>query len=178
MKTFDLIAALDQKNGIGKEGKLPWALSGDMQRFKTITLASSERNKINAVIMGRKTWESILPKFRPLIGRLNVVLTKKADYPFPRGVLKAQSLESAVTLLDNEEYQKKIDHIFVIGGASVYREAIEHPLCRKIYLTKIVGDFSCDCFFPEFEKNFEKIESLSSCSDRGITYSFCTYRRI
>ena len=178
MKNIHLIVAIDQKNGIGKEDKLPWALSGDMQHFKSVTLKVSAKNKINAVIMGRKTWESIPEKFRPLSGRLNIVLTQNKDYALTGDVLKAQSLEEAIRLLAGDEFKEKVDHIFVIGGASVYREAIRHPLCQKIYLTKVEGDFSCDCFFPEFAKHFKQTESLPSCSEKGVSYAFCTYERV
>lgn len=178
MRTFDLIVAVDQKNGIGKEGRLPWALSGDMHHFKSVTLASASKDKMNAVIMGRTTWESIPLKFRPLAGRLNIVLTKNAHYPLPSGVLKAPSLDQAMAIFENPKYQGRIDQVFIIGGASVYREAICHPLCRKIHLTRIDHDFSCDCSFPEITKNFELAESSPCQTENGIPYTFHTYRRI
>ncbi len=178
MKTFDLIVAVDQKNGIGKNGQMPWALSGDMHHFKSVTAGSASKGKINAVVMGRATWESIPLKFRPLAGRLNVVLTKNAHYQLPEGVLKAHSLEDAMAIFESLKYQERIDQVFIMGGGSVYHEAISHPLCRKIYLTRIDSDFSCDRFFPEITKNFEQIESSSPQTDHGVRYTFFVYRRI
>jgi dihydrofolate reductase len=177
MKPFNLIVAIDQKNGIGKQGKLPWALSGDMQHFKAITLKTDRKGYVNAVVMGRRTWESIPQKFRPLTKRFNIVLTKNDRYALPEGVLSAQSLERAIEVLGHSEEERQIDHIFVIGGASVYQEAIEHPLCQKIYLTNVEGDFLCDAFFPEFKKNFKQVDASPSFCEKGITYSFCTYVR-
>ena len=76
--TFQLVVAATRKLGIGKSGSMPWKLPGDMAYFKDITSKTADSSKQNAVIMGRKTWESIPPKFRPLPGRINVVLTRGA----------------------------------------------------------------------------------------------------
>ena len=76
--TFQLVVAATRKLGIGKAGSMPWKLPGDMAYFKEITSKTADSGKQNAVIMGRKTWESIPPKFRPLPGRINVVLTRGA----------------------------------------------------------------------------------------------------
>ena len=76
--TYQLVVAATRKLGIGKAGKMPWKLPGDMAYFKELTSKTAESGMQNAVIMGRKTWESIPPKFRPLPNRVNVVLTRKA----------------------------------------------------------------------------------------------------
>lgn len=76
--TFQLVVAATRKLGIGKNGSMPWKLPGDMAYFKEITSKTADSAKQNAVVMGRKTWESIPPKFRPLPGRINVVLTRGA----------------------------------------------------------------------------------------------------
>ena len=146
-----------------------------MQHFKSVTLATALKGFMNAVVMGRKTWESIPEKFRPLANRLNVVLTRNKDSILPAGVLRASSFAKALELLGTQD--KKIDHIFIIGGASVYQEAIVHPFCQKIYVTKVQGDFSCDTFFPEFKSTFKEIECSSSCCECGKTYSFSVYAR-
>ena len=76
--TFQLVVAATRKLGIGKHGSMPWKLPGDMAYFKELTSKTADSSKQNAVIMGRKTWESIPLKFRPLPGRINVVLTRNA----------------------------------------------------------------------------------------------------
>jgi dihydrofolate reductase len=177
LKTFSIIVAVDQKNGIGKDGMLPWNLPADMKHFKATTLETSSSDQINAVVMGRKTWESIPEKWRPLAGRLNVVLTANDDYILPEGVLKFQGFDQALKALSGKEYQKRMEHIFVIGGASVYTQAVSHPLCDKIYLTSIEGDFGCDVFFPEFKRSFEQKGFSREYSEHGVKFSFAVYER-
>ena len=84
---FSLIVAMDSQNGIGKNGQLPWHLPADLKHFKEITCTVRDPKKQNVVLMGRKTWDSIPEKFRPLPGRINVVLTRHPDLKFPLGVL-------------------------------------------------------------------------------------------
>ncbi|HOD12336.1 MAG TPA: dihydrofolate reductase [Candidatus Omnitrophota bacterium] len=177
LKTFDIIVAADQNNGIGKNGVLPWDLPEDMKHFKTITLAVADATRKNAVIMGRKTWESIPERFRPLSGRLNVVLTTSRDYPLPSSVFRAYSLDVALDELSSEQYDCLIDHVFVIGGASVYAQAIEHPQCRKIFLTRIGSDFGCDAFFPLIDQRFHLIDRSSTHGQGAVPYQFLVYER-
>jgi dihydrofolate reductase/thymidylate synthase len=80
MRTFECIVACDANRGIGLEGSVPWRLRGDMAYFKRKTSAVEKEGNVNAVIMGRKTWESIPAKFRPLPGRLNIILTRNEAY--------------------------------------------------------------------------------------------------
>ena len=98
MRSFAIVVALDDKQGIGKANALPWRLARDMQRFKDVTIPAPAGRQ-NAVVMGRKTWDSLPPKYRPLPGRLNVVLTSNPDLALPSGVLRAGSLDHALTLL-------------------------------------------------------------------------------
>jgi dihydrofolate reductase len=121
---------MDRGRVIGHQGKLPWHLPADLQRFKRLTMG-------HHIIMGRKTWESI---GRPLPGRTSVVITRNANYSAPGAVLAA-SLHEALTLarLDPEP--------FVIGGAEIFREAL--PRATRIYLTKILAEYDGDTWFPE-----------------------------
>ena len=143
--TFAIIAAVDADFGIGKNGTLPWQLPADLKHFKTIT-ATASPNKKNAVIMGRKTWESLPEQFQPLPGRVNLVLSRQGDLKLPAGVLWTDNFDTALQQLSKESL---IDQIFVIGGAKIFNETITHPACRKIYLTHIAKSFHCDCFFPQ-----------------------------
>jgi dihydrofolate reductase len=176
--TFDIIVAMDQETGIGQGGALPWNLPGDMKHFKEITSRTKDSSKINAVIMGRKTWDSIPEKFRPLPGRVNVVITRNPDLVLPDGVLKAESLDNALAKLSLPSEANRIESVFVIGGAQIFKAALAHPGCQKIHLTHISQAFSCDTFFPEFKKKFGKETYRSeSHQDGPFEYCFAGYER-
>lgn len=162
-KSFSLIAAVDEQLGIGNQNQLPWRLSGDMAYFKKITAK-------NIVIMGRKTWESIPEKFRPLSDRLNVILCRKSDYcPYPNTdqVIIKHSLEAALNIQND-----RMDQLFVIGGASLYHESINHPLCNTLYITQIHKTFDCDSFFPSYKEKFNLSEQSELFEEHGIKYQF------
>ena len=173
MKGFSIIVALDEAHGIGKGGLLPWHLPADLAHFKKITTASHGGRK-NVVIMGRKTWESIPDKFKPLPGRLNVIITGQADYLLPSGVGRASSLETALL----EYCSKDFGEVFVIGGAKVFVEAILHPLCEKLYLTLIYGKFDADVFFPEIPPSFKPAGSSEKTQENEKTFSFLNLSRV
>lgn len=151
-KTFDMVVAVEENHGIGTKGTLPWKIKHDMNYFKTITTAA-ENGKINAVIMGRKTYESIPEKFRPLPGRLNIVITSQIHSELKDNPAYASSLKDALDIAWSKD---DIGTVFVIGGAQVYRDAIKLPECRMLHITQIFANFEeCDVFFPEFEELFE-----------------------
>ena len=172
MKNFSIIVAFDEERGIGKAGSLPWHIPGDLKHFKEITTAGSE-DFPNAVIMGRKTWESIPDKFRPLPARLNVVITSQDGYALPEGVLKAHSLDNALEVVCNKG-DKRIGDIFVIGGAQVFAQAIRHSLCGRIYLTRVHGCFDCDVFFPEISHKFKEMACSRKFEENKKIFSFFT----
>ena len=188
-KAFQLVVAATKQLGIGRNGSLPWKLPGDMAYFKHITTKTADPNKRNAVIMGRKTWESIPPKFRPLKNRLNVVLTRQqidknssrsangSNNPSSESdVVKCSSLSSAMSLLTGTEYNDHLENIFVIGGGQVYKEAVEAPECAVIHLTVIESHFECDTFFPEIDpKRFALWSAASPQSDNDVRYHFLCY---
>jgi dihydrofolate reductase/thymidylate synthase len=158
-----VVAATKDEMGIGFEGGLPWRLPKDMAYFKAVTAQVNEPGARNAVIMGRKTWESIPAKFRPLAGRLNVILSRSgtlveaggavastsenaapgnasggaAPAVLPEGVLLQPSLDAALELLAGAEYAASVERVFVIGGAQVYSEAMASPLCQAVHLTEV-----------------------------------------
>jgi dihydrofolate reductase len=104
---FSIILAIDSKNGLGKENALAWKLSGDMKYFKKTTVLTDNPDDINVVIMGRKTWESIPSKFRPLPGRINCVLTRNPPHIPPsqgggnQGCVYFESLDSCLEEIEN-----------------------------------------------------------------------------
>lgn len=176
MVFFDIVVAVDDQSGIGKEGKLPWRLSADLKRFKEITATRNDPSKINAVIMGRKTWESLPDQYRPLPGRINIVLSRNEQVLLPEGVSKAKNLQDALQITTQSFLQKKIENIFVIGGAQIFKEALLSAQCRQIHLTRIKGVFHCDVFFPEIN-HFKEIFRSSMQKEGSVEYCFFTYER-
>ena len=143
---FSIIVAHDLNRGIGINNDLPWHCPTDMAYFKALTTGDNQQN---AVIMGRKTWESIPEKFRPLPNRRNIVLSNtESDF---NGAHSAQSLEEALQLAEGA------DAVFVIGGAKLYAEALAHPQCDDLYVTKMFGRFNCDAHFPDYSEGFKCI---------------------
>ena len=174
MKDFSIIVAMDDSRGIGKTGLLPWSISGDMKHFKAITLDASD-GKQNAVIMGRKTWESIPERFRPLPERLNVVLSKNNNLSLPQYCLKFSNLNEA---LEAVSIRNDVDQLFVIGGEMIFNQAISFSECKKLYITEISGDFGCDVFFPAIPPSFKKISQSPVFQENNYSFSFTEYQKI
>lgn len=122
-RTYQIVVAATRSLGIGKDGKLPWRLPSDLKFFKEVTVTTSDPGKKNAVIMGRKTWESIPLQYRPLPGRLNVVLTRSGsfDVAATENVVMCRSLSLALQMLAASPYCLSIEKVFVIGGGELYR---------------------------------------------------------
>lgn len=159
--------------GIGAGNKLPWRLKGDLKYFFEVTVKAAP-GKINAVLMGRKTWESLPDFARPLKGRVNVVLSR-GGFELPEGIISGSSLDDAFEKLSA---RGDVDKVFIIGGASLYAQAINHPDCEKIYLTEVAGQFNCDAFFPFIPVGvFEKKSESKPNEENGIRYKFAVYGR-
>jgi dihydrofolate reductase/thymidylate synthase len=176
MLRYDVVVAADEKGGIGKEGKLPWKLPGDTKFFKELTSGTEDGAKRNAVIMGRKTWDTIPPRFRPLDRRLNVVVTRNAALELPDGVLRASSIENAVELIDAEG--DAVERVFLIGGGQLYAIGMDLPNCRMIYLTRVLGHFECDAFIPEPGDDYDLRFASDRQEENGLGYIFEVYERI
>lgn len=170
---FDLVVAMDLNSGIGKEGGLPWHLPADLKHFKQLTTTTRSPSQKNAVIMGRKTWDSIPEKFRPLPNRINAVISRNKDLILPSGVLRGDSLESVLNQLST--MTNEVESIFVIGGAQIFDQAIRHPGCRKIYVTQIFKKFDCDTFFPPLHAVWQQIFASAQFLDQTLSYSFMEY---
>ena len=173
MKPFSIIVAFDSEYGIGKNGQLAWRLPADLKHFKEITSAVTNPARQNALIMGRKTWESLPEKCRPLPGRVNMVLSKGGKLNLPSGVLSAQSLDEALNQLSTSN----VESIFVIGGAQIYAYAIQHPLCQRLYVTHVQGQYACDTYFPPIAKDFFPISASEQYQEAGIAFHFSDYLR-
>lgn len=127
-----IVAALKPSLGIGSNGKMPWRLRKEIRYFKEVTSKTTTENSRNAVIMGRKTWESIPAKFRPLPDRLNIILSRSYENEIiDSNIIHANSVESSLSLISN------VDRIFIIGGAQIYNELINNPLVSQLLITEI-----------------------------------------
>jgi len=174
-RPVSVIVASTIKGGIGKDGALPWRLPQDLAHFKKITVATTQDGAQNAVIMGRKTWDSIPEKFRPLPGRLNVVLTSATNPTYPEGVLVASSVAAATQML---ETRTDVGEIFVIGGQAAYKEAMEMSSCVRLYVTRIAKEFECDAFFPAVDEAvFKPVHVSATLSHQAIPFDFVVYER-
>lgn len=178
LRPFQIVVALCDDNGIGREGKLPWAIEADMKHFRKLTSVVHDPSKHNAVIMGRKTWESIPQNFRPLKNRLNIVLTRQ-----PRDlssvVIQSPSLEAALQTLSEPPLNSSVENVFVIGGSEVYREALLDKNCAVLHVTKIEGIFECDRHFPAIPESFRVYAATSPIRDPAskTRYAFLVYRQ-
>lgn len=143
LANFSIIVAIDSGNGIAKEGSIPWDSSSDMKFFKEITCGKGK----NAVIMGRHTYESIPPNFRPLSNRSNIVVSRKWKQEDHNGITVCNSVIDALFAAGTN---KNYDEIFIIGGEQLYKETVRDfmYLCKKIYVTKFKMNYECDQFFP------------------------------
>lgn len=175
-QTFSIIAAIDAEGGIGKNGQIPWQISADMKRFKEITTTVRSAGKKNVVLMGRRTWESLPEKFRPLPDRINVVISRNDSLKFPAGVYRAASLEQGLEMISSK-LADEVEGAFVIGGAQVYAEALNHPGCEKVYLTRISKSFGCDTFFPKELPGFKRISESTLLRQSAFRFTFQVYTR-
>lgn len=167
LKMFNIIIATDCQGWIGKNWLLPWRISQDMLYFRDITVW----NWKNAVIMGRKTWESIPKKFRPLPNRLNCVLSSSSENKKEENWFN--SLEDCLKFIEKQE----IYEIFIIWWANLYNQVLNHPLLDKIYLTKVEWDYNCDVFFDWIPENFGLISDSWPQKEWDYYFSFKVYQK-
>ena len=172
---FKLIVACDTKNGIGKDNDIPWKLSKELKYFKQITNHSNYPLLKNVVIMGRKTWESIPTKHKPLHNRINIVLTSNADnFTNTTDLFYSNSITDCIELIKTIE-NVNMDNIFVIGGETIYKTFIENYVIQKIYLTEVYQNFDCDTFFPTILDKFKLGKVSKFIEENGIYYRNIVY---
>ena len=162
MTELVLIAGVARQGAIGRDNQLLWRLPEDLARFKALTLG-------HPVIMGRKTWDSLPARFRPLPGRRNLVISRNTELR-PEGAELFSSLQQAITACAGA------DQLFVIGGAQIYAEAL--PLADRLELTEIDADFEADCFFPAWNRqDFIETQRETRTGPEGWRYDFVSYKR-
>lgn len=159
--TLSLIAGVARNGTIGNNNELLFRLPEDMRHFKRSTLGCP-------VIMGRKTWDSLPPKFRPLPGRLNIVVTRDTGWT-AEGAAVAHSLEAA------RDHCPPGSDAWVIGGAQVYAQAL--PLATSVVVTEIAQDFEGDALAPELGPGWTAVEREDQVAASGLPFSFVTYQR-
>ena len=163
-----LIVAMSENRVIGKNNDLIWHLPKDMRFFKETTMG-------HHVIMGRKNFESIAHKYRPLTDRTNIVITRQAEYK-AEGCIVVDSVETALEIAKNNGENEP----FIIGGGQIYRIALEENLVDKIYLTKVHHSFEGDTFFPELSSDWKETNKTENKADEKhkYNYDFITYKKI
>lgn len=167
---ISIILAVAQNNCIGKNNQMPWHISEDLKRFKTLTMG-------HPVIMGRKTLESILGYLKkPLPGRDNIIVTRNKNVLYPDSdIYQSAGIEQAIERARKLAIEGGKNEIFIIGGAQIYNQSLS--LAHRIYLTKVHREIAGDAFFPNIEKSdWEEVES-SSYKEHDPPYSFITLDR-
>ena len=159
---MELIVAVYDDWGIGRDGTQPVALSVDRKFFRETTRGA-------AVIAGRKTVGDF-PGQKPLPGRLNIILTRQGgDYP---GFTVCDSTEAAVEAVRDQQ------RVFVIGGGTIYRQML--PMCDRAYITKVHTTIACDTYFPNLDEDpqWKLTETIMQGEENGIGYEMCLYERV
>ncbi len=156
---LNLIYARAANGVIGQNNALPWHLPEDLAHFKRTTLGCP-------VIMGRKTWDSLPPKFRPLPGRLNIVVSRNPDWQ-AAGAQHAASIPQALALCPAGS------EVWVIGGAQIYAQAL--PLASRVVVTEIAQDFEGDAFAPTLDAAWQVQRRETHLSGSGMPFAFVTY---
>jgi len=159
VQKISIIVAMSKNNVIGANNALPWHISEDLKRFKSLTMGKP-------IIMGRKTFDSI---GRPLPGRKNIVITRNTDLKI-KGVDVVSSLDNVFSLIKDEE------QVFVIGGEEIYRIFLDHA--THLYVTEIDSVLEGDAYFPQFSANYwQEISREKSVNEEGLHFSFVDYQR-
>ena len=159
---LNLIYARAANGVIGKDGAMPWHLPEDLAHFKRLTQG-------HPVIMGRKTWDSLPVRFRPLPGRANIVVTRQADWN-EIGAQRASSLREALSMAEQTDSEA-----WIIGGAQIYAQAL--PLASRVEVTEIGRDFDGDAHAPQLGPEWQEVARSRHVGSGGLPFSFVTYER-
>ena len=163
MTKFSLIVAMDREHGIGKNNDLMWHLPRDMRFFKSTT-------EKHVVIMGRKNYDSIPEKYRPLSNRQNVIITRNKAFK-AINCLVFHTVDEALNHFVNDERE-----VFIIGGGEIYKIAMNLEGLNKMYITNVDGVFNADTFFPSFDNTmWEKEKIMSQEFDEKHQFTFNTF---
>jgi len=160
---INIIVAVAKYNVIGKENGLPWKLPSDILNFKRTTNGHS-------VLMGRKTWESLPKKFRPLPNRKNIILTTDKDF-VAKGAIIRHDLEKVI-----HDYQNNNQELFIIGGSEIYKQAFKYA--DRLFLTEIYQDVDGDAYLEGlYMKDWELVEADEKITENGFDFKISLYKR-
>jgi len=168
-----IVAKTFLKNGIGKNNTIPWYICDDFRHFKYTTTENNISNKLNSIIMGKNTWNSI-PK-TPLPNRNNIIVSETLynENKDTKNIKYVKSFRNALEVAYDIS-----DNTFIIGGERIYKEAIEHPHCNKLYITDIYNNYNCDTYFPELNINKFTLTNVSDFKkEHNINYRYLIYER-
>jgi dihydrofolate reductase len=166
-----IIVATDENLGIGKNGVMPWNIKGEMKHFTETTTKTTDPKKQNMMVMGRTTWYSIPENHRPLKNRKNVVLTQQKELT-QEGVKFCGSFDEAFALADDS-----VESIFIMGGASIYKQAVEKRLADGIFITRINKEYECDTYFPEIPAEYGEPATIGGGEEDDVSYTFLFYSK-
>ena len=152
-----LIVAVAENGIIGKDGKMPWSIPGELKRFRELTTG-------NVVVMGRKTFEAVGCK--PLPGRTNIIISRTMENS-GEDYLLARSLEEAISMAGERD-------VYISGGSGLYEESL--PLVEKMYITEVHKAFDGDTWFPEFDES-QFAKTVDEYHEGEIPYTYVTYTR-
>ncbi|XP_033947318.1 dihydrofolate reductase [Pseudochaenichthys georgianus] len=185
-RMLNAIVAVCPDLGIGMDGQLPWhpvRLNNEFKHFRKMTATPSVEGKQNVVIMGRKTWFSIPEKNRPLNNRINIVLSRECRAPPAGAHHLAPDFSSALRLVETE-LAERTAQVWVIGGSSLYKELMQFPGTRRLFVTRIMKQFECDTFLPEISLDrYRLLPQFPGVppelqEENGIQYRFEVYESI
>ncbi|MVU82892.1 dihydrofolate reductase [Nocardia sp. ET3-3] len=159
-RTIGLIWAQTPKGIIGRDNAIPWRVPEDMTHFKDVTWG-------HPVVMGRKTWDSLPPRFRPLEGRRNIVVTRQADWS-AEGAERAGSLAEALEMTGDRS-------VWIAGGGEIYRAAM--PFATELMVTEVEADVDGDTLAPVIDPEWQADEDDWRESSKGLRYRFRRYTR-
>ncbi len=176
MKNFSIILAVDNENWLWNNNDLAWDIPKDRKYFKSITTQTKNPNKQNAVIMWRKTWESIPEKYRPFSHRYNCVLSQnyKNGTQNPDWAFQFNTLESCLNHLDTQDM---IESYFIIWGSQLYNSVLKHERFKRAYITRIYEKYHCDVFFDWLPLNFDLISRSKRENHNWVEYEFSVYEK-
>lgn len=164
---MNIIVAYCKNRGIGLANRLPWRLRKDMEHFKNLTIGDGN----NAVIMGRKTWESLPDRFKPLPKRVNIILSRTMDPHHSDRVHIFPDIISAKQFCEQHDYSQ----VWILGGQKIYEQFIGDNDVQNIFVTHIDKHFPCDAFFPPFKKRFKLKWQSDLQMDDTILFRFKQY---
>jgi len=159
------IVGINKYNGIGNKGSMPWYFPEDLKYFQHITKTTMDKQKKNAILMGRNTMNS-LPRF-PLGGRINVCISTTVTYHVDKSILFYTSFDDAIT--DLMSRGDEVENIFIIGGSMLYKACLEHKDFKYLYLNELNDTSECDTFFPAINQDDYKHIARKHISPDVIT---------